>query len=128
MMEITEHFSREEFDCHDGTPYPKEWIADRLKPLCEALEEMRAIGTGPMHITSGYRTESWNHSVGGAKDSQHVQGRAADIQLFGIPPVVLHAAIERLIEEGKIPDGGLGLYSRWVHYDQRGSHARWKGP
>jgi uncharacterized protein YcbK (DUF882 family) len=127
MMQITDHFAREEFDSHDGCQYPKGWIADRLKPLCNALEIIRALTGGPMHITSGYRTPEWNQSVGGAKDSQHVHGRAADIQLAGLQPVVLYAAIECLIAEGKLPPCGLGVYPRWVHIDLRGHNVRWRG-
>lgn len=127
-MEITENFIREEFDCHDGTEYPRGWIMDRLLPLCRALEKIRALTGTPMHITSGYRTKSWNDTVGGAGNSQHLHGRAADIQLTGMPPKELYAAIEGLIATGEIPDGGLGLYSRWVHYDLRGNHSRWVGP
>ena len=33
--------------------------------------------------------------------------------------------IERLIREGKMEDGGMGRYSTFVHYDVRGSRARW---
>ena len=34
-----------------------------------------------MTITSGYRTASHNTKVGGSRSSQHLLGRAADIQV-----------------------------------------------
>jgi uncharacterized protein YcbK (DUF882 family) len=132
---ITPHFSVEEFDCHDGdnTPYPSEWIDERLHPLCTVLEAVRAeIGNRPIHILSGYRTLAHNTAVGGAKQSQHLLGRAADIQAEGIAPSEVHAVILRLFDAGTIEIGGLGLYPGWVHIDLRprpadGHLARWTG-
>ncbi len=124
-MKITRNFDSKEFDCHDGTPYPIMWIESRLAPLCAALEKIRALTGGPLHVTSGYRTPEWNKSVGGQPKSKHMEGIAADIQLRGMTPKQLFAAIEKLIESDEIPEGGLGLYPRFVHYDLRGKRARW---
>mgnify|MGYP006376259313 CR=1 FL=1 len=129
-MIITPNFTRQEFDCKDGTPYPEEWIESRLRPLCEAIEVIREVAGGkPINITSAYRTEAHNKKVGGAKNSEHVKGRAVDIVCRGkgMTAEVLHTIILRLIGEKKIPDGGVGLYHSWVHYDQRGCPARWRG-
>lgn len=125
-MKITEHFIREEFDCKDGTPYPEEWIEKKLKPLCKALEKIRIfLGDKPIHITSGYRTESHNKRIGGANNSQHLQGLAVDISPRRVTTKDLSEAIERLIADGDIPEGGIGIYSTFVHYDHRGYRARW---
>ena len=38
--------------------------------------------------------------------------------------------VEKLIKESKMKQGGLGLYPRengWIHYDTRGTKARWNG-
>jgi hypothetical protein len=40
-------------------------------------------------------------------------------------PQIVHKIILDLIEEGKMKQGGLGLYSSFVHYDVRGTKARW---
>lgn len=45
-----------------------------LQPLREAIGH-------PITVTSGYRSPRVNKSVGGAKNSEHVLGKAADIQL-----------------------------------------------
>ena len=37
----------------------------------------------------------------------------------------LHTIILGLILDGTIPDGGVGLYDTFVHYDQRTKPARW---
>lgn len=130
MTKVTEHFTAEEFDCKDGTLYPTEWIQPKLKPLCEALEKVRALTGQPIKIHSGYRTRSWNNYIYRKKglkptDSLHIQGVAVDFTLEGMTILGLYNAMEKLIRDKVIPDGGLGLYYSFVHYDQRGNHARW---
>src|SRR5690606_26593295 len=44
------------------------------------LEALRhALGDNPLIVTSGFRSRSCNSSVGGASDSQHLYGTAADL-------------------------------------------------
>ena len=38
----------------------------------------------PVYITSGYRSETLNKSIGGSSTSQHVFGQAADMEIPGI--------------------------------------------
>ena len=56
-------------------------------------------------------------------------GRAADIVVKGMSPLAVHTTIELLIEKGDMLQGGLGLYEKkgFVHYDIRGTKARWDG-
>ena len=124
-MKITDNFSRQEFDCKDGTLVPKE-LLDNLKLLCNNLEVLRDELKTPVSITgSGYRTESHNKKVGGAKNSQHLYAKAADINVKGYTPKDVFDTIERLIGLGRMKQGGLGLYKTFVHYDIRGTKARW---
>lgn len=131
MPKVTEHLTSEEFACHDGNKYPDAWVADRLIPLCNALEIIRAeIGGHPMTILSGYRSPEHNAAVGGASASQHMEGRAADITIAAADPRAAHDVILRLYEQGKIQIGGLGSYAGWVHVDIRhnadGRLRRWR--
>jgi hypothetical protein len=131
-MRVTDHFSTEEFAQHaahgfPSVPYPEEWY-DRLRALCEVLEIVRtALGDKSISIMSGYRTAEYNAKIGGAKNSQHIQGRAADIRVAGIPARVVHDTILRLSLNGSIQIGGLGKYSSFVHVDIRPTStlARW---
>ena len=81
----------------------------------------------PMTITSAYRCPPHNEKVGGAKNSQHKLGSAADLQAKGLKSQDLHAAIVDLVKSKRIPEGGLGLYNSFVHYDIRPQKARWNG-
>ena len=126
--QITDNFHIDEFACKDGTPYPKEWVDSRLRPLCAALEVIRECLNGKsITINSGYRTPDYNKSVGGASKSQHLYGKACDIRVKGLSARKVALAVRQLINDGKIPSGGVGEYSSFVHYDQRGTNARWKG-
>lgn len=124
---LTKNFSIAEFGCKDGTPYPEKWVDSILLPLAKDLQKIREAAGVPLHITSAYRTSSHNKKIGGAKNSYHVKGMAVDIVARGLSASKLHNIILSLIKEGKIQDGGLGIYANWVHYDHRGFKARWRG-
>ena len=124
---LSKHFFWSEFACRDGTPYPAEWATERLYPLVEALERIRWQTKNPIQIVSGYRTLEYNRKIGGAKHSQHLEGRAVDIVGLGETPVTMKALLEDLIRQGEIPPGGIGLYPTFLHYDQRGYNVRWRG-
>ncbi len=127
------HFTIDEFRSHDGTPYPEEWIDDRLRPLCEVLEVVRAeCGGHPVTVISGYRSPAHNRAVGGAQASQHMEGRAVDLAVEGMAPADVHEIVMRLFLAKKIEIGGLGLYPGWVHLDIRprpasGHLCQWTG-
>ena len=129
-MQITPHFKLEEFRCPDGTPYPSQWIKSRLTPLCEQLEILRAaLGAAPITVSSGYRTPEYNRKIGGARQSQHLEGRAADIIVKGRHPDFVHDRALALHVGGVLKLGGLGQYPTFTHLDIRpGTRlARWGG-
>lgn len=123
-MRLTPNFSLDEFRSKDGSSFPSE-IVQSLTILANQLQALRTELGRSITITSGYRSPSHNLKVGGAKDSFHVRGMAADIQVSGMTPKQVYDAIEKLIKEGKMKEGGLGLYKSWVHYDFRGRRIRW---
>lgn len=121
---ITEHFTWREFACHNGTPVPPEYQA-YARDLAEQLEVIREAVGFPLEVISAYRTPMYNRSIKGAKRSQHMLCKAADIRCAAVPPSVIYAKIEQLHVAGKIMQGGLGIYDKFVHYDIRGVHKRW---
>lgn len=134
-MKVTNHFDSAEWACKDKlrTRYPADWVESRLRPLCETLEVIRAKLDQPLRIVSGYRTPEHNRSVGGAADSRHMHGDAADVSARDASAAELYLAALQLYEAGKLPHlGGIGVYRGWVHIDCRprkadGSIARWRG-
>ena len=123
-MKVAENFELKEFDCHDGTPVPKEYEPNVIR-LAANLQVLRDYVGKPIHINSSYRTAAYNKKVGGASKSQHLTASAADITIAGLMPKEVHAIILQLIKDGRMKQGGVGLYDTFVHYDIRGTEARW---
>lgn len=72
-------------------------------------------------ISSAYRTVRTNTQVGGAPGSQHLFGRALDGRLLGVDL----ATYARMLQAFQA--GGVGLYSRHVHWDVGRSARFWAG-
>jgi uncharacterized protein YcbK (DUF882 family) len=78
--------------------------------------------------TSGYRSPSYNAKVGGAKNSQHTHGTAADFSLRGMDEATQERIVRRAVELG---GRGLGYYpgSQSFHVDVRqGGEGNFWGP
>ena len=124
MAKLTKNFSLQEFNSKCGRDIPNE-ILPNIIELAKNLQVLRDKVNKPISITSGYRSPEHNAKVKGAKNSQHIKGTAADIKVKGMTPKEVALVIEGLIEQGKIKEGGIGIYRTWVHYDIRGKKARW---
>lgn len=60
---------------------PPEVVVANLRALCKNILQPLAEAVGkPIKISSGYRCQRLNKSVGGSTTSQHMIGEAADIQ------------------------------------------------
>ena len=118
-------FKVRELRCRDGTDTVM--VDEALTVVLQCIREH--FGKA-VTITSGYRTAAHNAAVGGAKSSQHLLGRAADIRVRGISVEDVASYAESLM-----PDwGGVGRYpvkagraTGWVHVDTRADKARWRG-
>jgi uncharacterized protein YcbK (DUF882 family) len=124
------NFKYSEMEYYDRIP--KELIPNADKVL-QNLQVLRDACGKPITIMSGYRSILRNESIGGAKKSQHCEGNAVDIRVKDTDPKDVAKLIEKLIAEGKMCQGGIGIYPRptpaegWVHYDCRNVKARWNG-
>ena len=123
-MQVTKNFNLNEFNSKCGRQMPEN-IKKNIIEIIHNLQVIRDEVKVPISITSGYRSPEHNAKVKGAKDSQHVKGTAVDFKVQGLTPKQVSPIVERLIKEGKIKQGGIGIYPSWVHYDIRGVKARW---
>ena len=73
---LSDSFRVREFACHDGS--------DTVKvdtDLVKQLQRIRNWAGASVIVSSGYRTVSWNRTIGGAEKSRHLSGMAADIYI-----------------------------------------------
>ena len=73
-FQVSPHFKLREFQSRDGAD--KVLISDEL---LAKLEEARAYGGFTITVNSGYRSDAHNKKVGGATNSNHTKGLAADV-------------------------------------------------
>ena len=93
---LSQHFTLGEFI---RSKYPEvynipshEAIAN-MKRLCIWLEVLRERVGHSIIINSGYRSPQLNRKVGGAANSNHLTGCAADIRTSGYEQAIVYAAI-----------------------------------
>ena len=69
----------------DNTP-DDDWTIENLRAVAEdVFQPLRDSFGCPIYVSSGYRSEELNRAIGGSKRSQHIQGRALDLDadVFG---------------------------------------------
>jgi uncharacterized protein YcbK (DUF882 family) len=126
---LSKDFKLKEFKSNDGAPFTPE-VYQNLTLLAKNLQVLREYVQKPITITSGYRSPAYNNALakkgtGAVKNSFHTKGMAADMQIKGMSPSQVANTIEKLINAGKMQQGGLGRYPNFTHYDIRGTKQRW---
>ena len=65
---------------------PDEWTTENLKQIAvNVFQPLRDAFKCPIYVSSGYRSADLNSAIGGSIRSQHVEGRALDLDadVFG---------------------------------------------
>lgn len=65
---------------------PDDWTIENLRAIAgEVFQPVRSAFGCPIYVSSGYRSEELNRAIGGSVRSQHIQGRALDLDadVFG---------------------------------------------
>lgn len=125
-MKLTEHFTVEEMT-KTSQPYDnsldsikdekkKSDILKNLIKLCTLyLEPLRECIGEPIVINSGYRSKEVNAAVGGAKNSYHLLGLAADIKCNSFEQMVIFAGI--LLCRNKVYAYNFSRLAELIMYD-----------
>jgi uncharacterized protein YcbK (DUF882 family) len=119
---VSKYFTVEEVTSGDPRRIPKdEETKRRIKKLAINLDKLRDR-FGRIKINSWYRPEPINSAVGGAKNSQHIQGWAADVEF-----VKDQREVEQWLEKNWVGGVGSGVISGkgFTHLDM-GPNRRWK--
>lgn len=115
-MYQSKYFKPQEFACHCGCG-----TQEVSEVLLKELDFIRAHFGVPVSVTSGRRCVAHNEAVGGARNSQHVLGTAADIVVQGKKPKEVFEYLNSKYKSRY----GIGLYKTFVHFDVRSKRARW---
>ena len=120
--QISPHFTLEEFTLSqtaarmglDNTPTGQE--LDNVHSIAATLERVRTmLASKPILISSGYRAPAVNQACGGAENSAHMYGLAADFTCPGYgTPLEICKRLEPCLAELKI-DQLIHEYGDWVH-------------
>jgi zinc D-Ala-D-Ala carboxypeptidase len=102
---------------------PNEEQIEALKELVtNVLQPLRDLANSPIIISSGYRCPELNRMIGGAANSQHTMGEAADFMISGMDAIegcrfILNSGIvfDQLIYEGS-----------WIHVSYKKDNNRRK--
>ena len=115
MGDLSRNFSRHEFACKCGCGE-----AEVSPFLIEQLQKLRDYTGEPVRITSGRRCETHNAAVGGAKNSQHLLGLAADISVAWWPAEDLLRLLKVLVRANALYVGyAYKISKNAVHIDVR---------
>ena len=129
-MKLTAHFDLSEFtrsesakrEGLDNTPTPEH--LENIKILCEKVLEPIRMRFGPINISSGYRGKMLNHFIGGAVNSDHCLGRAADIDMDDVGTGVTNTEVFNYIKDNLDYDQLIWEFGNkekpdWVHVGYR---------
>lgn len=95
----------------DNTPSAAE--ITELRALClELLEPARSLLSVALHVDSGYRSAALNAAIGGAVDSAHMDGRAADVIPIGMS---LTDAFRKIASSALPFDQAIIECGAWIH-------------
>jgi zinc D-Ala-D-Ala carboxypeptidase len=121
-MMLSEHFSLDEMLASETAARlgfkeqyaPSSLIQENLKSLCHfILQPIRYDIQSRLHVSSGYRCPRLNTKIGGAKNSMHIFGMAADI----VPTENLNVdQLFKFVASSNLPfDQIIHEFGRWVH-------------
>lgn len=122
MGTLTKNFNWYEVSSQKAQTLPQN-IRDNAKALANTiLQPARDLLGLPMNITSWYRDPVHNKAIGGASNSQHLYGTAADLYVSSLTGLQL---FDFFVKNYSLKLGGIGLYYNennkgcFIHVDIR---------
>tara|TARA_R110000868_G_scaffold22536_3_gene92434 strand:+ start:626 stop:1081 length:456 start_codon:yes stop_codon:yes gene_type:complete len=124
-MKLSDNFSLTEFTKSQTAERkgiannPNEIHVMAMESLCyNVLERVRAAFAKPININSGYRSVALCEAIGSKPTSQHCDGEAADIEIYGVSNYDLAKYIENNLNFDQLILecwDGIDPNSGWVH-------------
>lgn len=125
-MKLSQHFDLSEFtrsesakrEGLDNTPTSEH--LENIKILCEKVLEPIRLRYGSINISSGYRSKMLNHFIGGAVNSDHLVGRAVDLDMDDVGTGVTNKEIFDYIKDNLEIDQLINEFNySWIHVGYR---------
>ena len=126
---LTEHFTLKEMVASQNHPdiynVPAPAHIENLRRVCQWLEDLRRLyneryGTPakdePLRVSSGYRSYKLNNKVGGARDSNHLMGSAADLVCRDCAQAVQYATLLMEVSVGRGPWDEIIIEKKFNHF------------
>lgn len=114
-MQLSENFTLEELTITQVRlpNLPTGETLDNLKYTAMQMELIRVLLKTPIIVNSAYRSPEVNKIVKGAKNSQHIEGKAVDFisPKFGTPKQIVQA----IKSSGLSYDQLIHEFNSWVH-------------
>lgn len=107
--------------------YDRSNLDPSLNPVMDSISGLVAAGVLPdIGINSGYRSPETNARAQGARHSQHMNGKALDIDIRNLTDEQKSTLLEAAVENGV---KGVGIYpsGNVMHIDTRENPAVWGG-
>lgn len=96
-----------------------------LQTLAEnILQPVRNYLKEPLRVTSGFRSTKLNKAIGGARKSQHLEGKAADIVCSGRNAEIFRYIKANLDFDQLIWEAGTDNEPDWIHVSYNGEKNR----
>lgn len=120
--QISKHFTVREVTNGDRRRIPtRADIQQNILLLAKELDKIRDDWGKPLGVTSWYRPPDVNRAVGGARNSQHIYGKAADIYPIGGNIFEFQKWLDARWDKAL----GYGAKKGFVHLDLRPGKIRW---
>ena len=110
MTKLSEHFTKEEFDCQCGCGNGDIVISENL---VFELECVRIHYGKPMRINSGIRCLSHNRKIGSRDTSSHIKGLAVDIGCKDMGTRL--KLVKHLLRDAEFTR--IGFHREFIHVD-----------
>lgn len=123
---ITDHFTVKEAIllnnwkrlANDEEDLLTEYVKNNLIVVCNKMEEIRTLlGNKSINVHCMFRSERYNHLIGGANKSKHILGQACDFHCVGLTTDEVKQILLPELDTLNIRMEDNGNNSGWVHID-----------